>query len=133
MSDLVLAHIVRGRLPWETGAERTECGHDASEFARVATRDEVRARVAEIGKTRAVYEFCITCTETANRHPTWDHDPLAALGRLPGWYARDARADLARRELRAVALLIQEHWDEYLSTLEQLEAVTTLQQRRRVR
>ena len=31
----VVTHILRSRLPWETGIDRTECGKDPAEFRRI--------------------------------------------------------------------------------------------------
>jgi hypothetical protein len=126
---LVLAHIVRDPIPWETGEPLTECGHAASEMARIVTREQVRDRVRVIGSQRAHYEFCMTCTQTADRWSTWEQDPLNCLHRLPNSYygsERSARGKLLRSELRAVALVVRAHWDEYLATLEQVRGTSSL-------
>jgi hypothetical protein len=128
-----LAHIARDRLPWETGTPRTECGHDAIEFTRVLSREQATKRAQEIGQARSHYEFCVTCLQTVQRHATWDRDPLSAIGRLPNGWSTDGRAELARLELRAVGLLVQAHWEEYLATLDQLRSTVRLDSKRQRR
>lgn len=130
--ESVLAHIQRSRCPWEQ-PDLTECGRAVVEFARVVSRDQALARFREIGATRARYEFCVTCWETADRHSTWEADPLAAIGRLPNAWASGERAIRARAELRALGLLVEAHREEFDAAVESLLGTSDLRARKAVR
>lgn len=129
----IVAHIARERLPWET-TDLTECGKDPTQFVRVVSREAALRRFKEVGSTRARYEFCVTCVQTANRHPTWSNDPIAAVGRVTtyGWRADDANA-LHQAELRAVAHLIEAHRAEFEQAVGDLMATISADAFRRAK
>ena len=115
-------HILRPQLPWRTGEPgMTECGYNA---AKVLTREEYFARQKELGKQRCAMVTCMTCAQTAERHPTWDEEPRSALAReiaweLPGYlYHQDRNGTRLRDELLAIADLIANHRNEFLAHIE---------------
>lgn len=123
-------HIGRPPLPWRDSA-LTECGRPINDVAKVVSRDEAVARWKDQGAARAAYTLCMTCVQTADRHrSTWETSPIARfmreceelqwvtrLGRRNAGPdtpdPREQRADLVTRELRAIAMLIEAHRDEF--------------------
>lgn len=118
-----VAHIVRVRLPWNT-TDRTECGKDPEQFRRVVSRGEAVRRWKEVGATRARYEFCMTCVDTANRWPSFNDDPVEASKRGATW--RTGHDDLTSAELRAVALVLDSHRDEFEAVVGDLLSVAPI-------
>lgn len=123
-------HILRPSLPWRAGEGAiTECGYDASKM-KTLTREEYFARRKELGTQRCAMFTCMTCSQTAERHPTWEQDPRLALQReiqweAPGWlYNRDRNGMRLRDELQAITALVELHREEFLSH------VSVTQQRR---
>ena len=114
-------HIIRPQLPWRAGEPGvTECGYDATKV-KALTREEYFARRKELGEQRCAMFTCMTCADTATRHPTWDEDPRLAIEReirweAPGWrYQKDRNGVRLRDELLAIAALIEAHRDEFSS------------------
>ena len=115
-------HIIRPQLPWRTSEEGaiTECGHDASKVKAI-TRDEFLQRFKDFGRQRTALFTCMTCAETANRYGTWQDDPRIAIQRETVWergeaywrVARNDRGDRLKRELLAIASLIEAHREEF--------------------
>jgi hypothetical protein len=114
----VLEHIVRARPPWRRGPELTECGRAASACA-VITREAFLAKVRAQGKQRAAVTTCMTCWSTADRHASWEENPIGCLSRdlerYAGWRWGHAPAEAAplRDELLAVAALVRAHRNEF--------------------
>lgn len=124
-------HVIRPTLPWRS-QEYTECGRPLNDVTKVITRQEWRERLKDLGKTRAAMITCVTCYEAAERHRTWDEDPVDALRREVG-YGYGRQIDGLRDELRAVAALVQAHRDEFDGYLEGIAATTSLDDARRER
>lgn len=102
----------------------TECGHDVAEFAVVLTRDELVCKVRDQGMQRAGLSTCMTCLSTAQRWPTFVQDPVRAMGRVT--YMGRRGDDRVRRELLAVAELVERHRAEYLALVESIGATTDI-------
>lgn len=126
---LDLHHIVRPRAPWDRGEDRTECG--LSTGRPVWSREEAIAHGRALGRQRFAFVVCQTCWSTAERWPTFEEDPTKFLGRAV--YGGRHRGGQLDRELRAIAALIEVHADEFDSLLGDLDSVTQLGGRRRVR
>jgi hypothetical protein len=127
-------HVLRPVPPWRDAAALTECGRPTNDIGRVLTRDEFTAKVTAQGKTRSAMTSCITCWQTASRHPAWEQDPVAAMRREVGYGAPGSPQLL--EELRAIALLIETHSDEFRELLIGLGETTSLdevRERRRSR
>lgn len=101
-------HIMRSPLPWRPDEELTECGKPAVDFAKVITRDQAVALYRDIGRTRFTMVTCMTCTDTANRWPTFDADPVARLFR-----EANRPSPLFKAELQALAMLVAAHPEEF--------------------
>lgn len=115
MADEPLDHVLRPDLPWRTDAPRTECGLDATSYPTI-TRDDLRARAKKLGQTRTYMVTCVTCLHTSQRWPTWDEDPVGALGRetnRPRSNPRSGNNPEFAAELYAIAALIEAHRDEF--------------------
>lgn len=114
MTDEPLSHIIRTPLPWRD-EQLTECGRPTNDCGRVITVADARGAVKTLGKQRAAMMLCMTCANTCTRWATWDENPQARLARevSQSTYHRGPRVAQINRELRAIALLIEEHRDEY--------------------
>jgi len=103
-------HILRPTLPWRSPNEPviTECGYNG-ESVKTLSREEFSARLKEMGEQRAALFTCMTCSQTARRHSTWDEDPRRALQREieweSGWRRKNGRRLLD--ELLAIQKLIE--------------------------
>jgi hypothetical protein len=111
-----VGHIERPRLPWrpENDATLTECGFEAVKV-KTLTRSEFARRLKEYGQQRTAILTCMTCVQTAQRWSAWEDDPCQAVDREIQWEGRwgDQHGHLLRDELRAIALLIKSHPDEF--------------------
>ena len=108
-----VSHVQRPQLPWET-TRKTYCGKDPEQFKSVISLDAAQHRFKEVGRKRATYELCVTCVETANRASSFDLSPCQAVAHVYAnrwWRAGDHPTETA--ELRAVALLIEAHREEF--------------------
>lgn len=108
-------HILRPQLPWRSGPGMTECGFDALKV-KTLSRAEFVARLKDMGQQRTALLTCMTCSDTARRHGTWDDDPREALQREIAWecgWRRSDRGLQLRDELLAVAALIDAHRSEF--------------------
>jgi len=130
VSDEPLKHIYRSPLPWRD-PDLTECGRVPAEFAVVVSRDEAAADFKRLGQQRASLFYCMTCTRTATRHPTWDESPSGRVAREAEWSvsAKD-RGRLFDAELRALALLAKEHREQFDATAAAILEATPLADRR---
>lgn len=123
-------HVLRPQLPWRSSDSAiTECGYDASKVKAIS-RDELRARLRDMGQQRTAILTCMTCVDTACRWLTWDQDPRQALEREIQWehrgrWSNDDRGKRLYFELLAVASLVDAHraeFDEHLARLQGIEA-----------
>lgn len=128
-----ITHIERSNLPWHS--ERvTECGLDATRHP-TWTRDEAIAKAREMGRQRFSLFACMTCTSTAERHATWESSPASCMARYTEkarWNRGDEGAPFDA-ELRAIALLIEEHRAEFDETVAGLLSAGDLAAKRSVR
>jgi hypothetical protein len=112
---LILDHVERPTLPWRTAQRRTECGLDPEKHQTIS-RDELAAKAKRLGRERTYMTTCVTCLHTAQRHPSWDENPVACLAReiqtTAGWGRRRGEPTF-RYEVLAIAQLIDEHRDEF--------------------
>lgn len=124
-----LEHVVRDCPPWRDEKSLTECGLSVGSYL-IISRDDLLAKVTKQGKQRAALSTCMTCWGTAERHSTWALRPSAVLAREckpdlgPGHVGRPSQQ--IDRELRAIALLIEAHKDEFDSLLAALAAAVPL-------
>ncbi len=109
-------HIHRDVPPWRDAPALTQCGRDPAGFD-VLTVAEASARWKAEGQQRAAYTFCMTCIDRARVYTghwtSWETDPIALI-------ARDnhgPHADLAKRELHALAVLVRIHADDFAELL----------------
>lgn len=112
-------HILRPSLPWRSDSPVTECGYDASKV-KALTRAEFFQRLNDYGQQRTAMLTCMTCSNTAQRHGSWDDDPRHAIQREVEWegsgrWAHKERGTRMRDELLAIAALIEAHRDEFLA------------------
>lgn len=135
MADPLL-HITRPLLPWQS--ERlTECGRDADDFREgiVIDRVEVKALLAKHGKQRVSFLCCMTCLGRSNySFDTWEDNPASVMRRYcersGGGWSGDPNAAI-NVELRALALLVAAHRDEFDQAVRDLQGAATLDAKRR--
>lgn len=125
--DLRIVHVLRPPLPWRRSQPRTECGLTTEVGSdHVETREQFKARLKLEGDRRARFSTCQTCLDTAQRWPSWDEDPAKCLEReLPRWGQKQP-VDV-RQELRAVAMIVERHREEFDELVADMEAVVPLQ------
>jgi len=129
MSEEPLAHVRRHRLPWRADElTKTECGQKPAEFTRVIAHDELRALVKDIGKQRASMQLCMTCWgrmgwSGREYYQSWDENPESLLERELRPHGREET--LIRRELRAIAALVEAHPDEFAALMRGLEEMVS--------
>jgi hypothetical protein len=131
VADEPVHHVLRPPIPWRPDEGLTECGLTAASYP-TWTRDELFVQARKLGKTRTYMVTCVTCLDTAQRHPTFEEDPSAFLGRLtqPRYRRKSGRDDLFARELRAIAALVAAHRDEFEEAVTGLASTTDLTARR---
>lgn len=130
MNDQPLKHLTRPKPPWAE-LELTICGRPASDVAALTTPDEVRALVSKHGKQRAAFLVCMTCANRWRSSSEWRTDPAAItaywLERMTLSYVIGlnhsqwdhhtptitAEQDQVRRELHALANLVEAHRAEF--------------------
>jgi hypothetical protein len=132
MSDqpekLPMEHIERAPLPWRDET-LTECGLPTAGHP-VITRAAWLAKLRQQGKQRAAFTTCMTCWDAACRNSPWNDDPVRAIDRAASdWRRKDQFA----AELRAIALLVDAHRDEFREAMAGLADVGDLAARRRAR
>ena len=119
-------HILRPLLPWRSVSEAqiTECGFDATKV-KTLSRAEFYQRRKDLGQQRTAMLTCMTCSDTAQRHRTWDDDPRLALMREIEWErgngywsrSEDRNGHRLKDELIAIASLIDAHREEFEATI----------------
>lgn len=108
-------HIERPGLPWRGDSPMTECGLN-KKSVKMLSRDEFKQRLKDYGQQRTALTTCMTCINTAHRWRTWEEDPREAVDREIQWEGRWTNGQHGRRlrdELRAVAILIANHREEF--------------------
>jgi hypothetical protein len=132
-----ITHIERSNLPWHDDERVTECGLDAAKHP-TWSRAAAVATCKEMGKQRFSLFVCMTCMSTAERHSTWEEDPASCMGRYTEgrslrWRSDDEGAIRFANELRAIALLIEAHRDEFDEAVAALGATRSLDGQRAAR
>lgn len=128
----VIEHLIRrATVPWRAVEDHlTECGKNAADFPSI-TYDQFARKLRQQGQQRAAMSTCMTCWNAADRWKTWAVDPVDAVRReVLG--LRD-NVELFRRELWAIAALVQAHRDEFDGYLTGLNETTDLASRRRAK
>jgi hypothetical protein len=125
--DLQIVHVQRPPLPWRKEHHRTECGLPVAGHP-VIGREEFKAKVKREGVRRAQVTTCQTCLDTANRHPSWEEDPVRAVGReMERWrWGGPRERNPFRDELLALAALVERHPEEFAEILEDIALVVPL-------
>lgn len=124
-------HVLRPKLPWRDEGAITECGLDASKV-KALSREELFARLKDMGQQRTALLTCMTCVDTARRWHDWDADPRAAIQREIEWehrgrWSRDDGRERLAFELRAIASLIDAHRDEFMQEVARLRGLAEWQ------
>lgn len=109
-----VTHVLRPPIPWRSSPPLTECGLPSASHP-VMTREEFLRKVKELGQRRTAMIVCMTCYDTALRHPSWQENPASCLAREVQSHWRDGRFV---RELRAIAALVARHPDEFAELIE---------------
>lgn len=109
-------HVLRIPLPWRNES-LTECGLDPK-GKKVLTHETFIARCKDLGKTRIAMVTCMTCLQTTQNWLHAEGSLIARLGREIDrsgrqWVRPDGNPDLLENELRAIALLIDAHREEF--------------------
>lgn len=127
MAKAPLHHIERGMLPWRS-ERMTECGRAVDR--PTWTRGEAVAEYERLGRQQFSLAVCMTCYNTANNNPDWDHNPISCMHRHTGWGSHEERLTA---ELRAIATLIEAHRDEFDGTVAALLDASELAAKRQER
>jgi hypothetical protein len=143
---LKVDHVERPELPWRTPEQAfTECGLVAASHPTI-TRAELADRYKQWGQQRTAMMVCMTCFATAQNWGTWNEDPLHSIERArkqePRRYHHRrldshqvAAPSPLRTELRAMALLIERHREEFdglVAGLSQVASLDAQREKRRV-
>ena len=136
MSDEPLTHIARTPLPWRDSG-LTVCGKPVSQYVDglVISLDDARATARRLGKQRFAMTHCMTCASNCTRWAKWEDDPRARMAREIGYLGPSKTDEIIEAELRAIALLIASHRDEFDALVEAHASggVVTMQELRRRR
>lgn len=133
------AHVYRAAPPWRQGPPLTECGRAPESVAGPVLRvEELVAKWRREGQARAAYTTCMTCLDRARVYQghrrgeeagEWERDPVAVVARDGRWGS--PVADLARRELHALAGLAAAHPEEFAALLSARDELRAARERRR--
>jgi len=147
MTKPKIDHVERPELPWRQPEQAlTECGLVAAAYPTIS-RLELAQRWKEWGQQRTAMTVCMTCFNTAQHWRTWEQDPLHGIERAaklephrwvpPGFQeinpAIASEGSPLRTELRAIAILIERHRDEFNGLVVGLGQVSSLDQQRQKR
>jgi hypothetical protein len=131
--DGPLKHIYRPLLPWQT-VPLTECGRVASEVEECMTRPETKTLLNKIGRTRLHFVCCVTCVNRANYQvDSWEDDPAGVMSRHCDRGSRRDPNSAISIELRALALLVEAHREEFDQAVTDLGESVSLSALRRER
>ena len=123
MTDPPLNHIERPLPPWSHCDSKTQCGRARNDVAAIQSIAEFVAAVKRDGQQRLAYVTCMTCWNASTYQAyEWDQEPSGTLRR----YLSSASQDdgrVIRRELRALARLVDAHRDEFDALVVGLTAV----------
>lgn len=128
-----LQHIIRPMIPWREGEPGlTECGRAQTDVAQWITLEEFIIKVRREGQQRSAMTTCMTCWSRAavgaRVQEDWGHRPSAVIEReILRSGQPESRLDT---ELRAIALLIQAHREEFDSLISGLQDAISLDARR---
>jgi hypothetical protein len=127
-----IEHIVRrSTVPWRTADDHlTECGKAVADYPSITYDEYLRKRQA-YGQRRTALTTCMTCDDVSTRWKDWATDPLDAIRREVLGMRRNE--DSFRKELWAIAALIDTHRDEFDGYLKGLDQTTDLGARRRAK
>lgn len=135
-TDEPLTHIARTSLPWRDSG-LTICGKPVAQYAAglVVNLADARVSVRRLGKQRFAMTHCMTCASNADRWTEWDDDPRERMAREIGYLGMTKTDPIIDAELRAIALLIASHRDEFDALVEAHASgdVVTMQELRRRR
>jgi hypothetical protein len=124
-----LRHLQRMAPPWSS-QRRTVCGRALDDVGLWVTWDEAAALARKHGRARFAFLMCEVCvsmsTYRAERASLWEEEPAQVVA---DWAARagsrgsvrsrrTADADRIRDELRALALLVAAHREEFDALVE---------------
>lgn len=135
MTADAIEHIIRPSLPWRD-AGLTECGRPVNDCAAVLTLDQAAAKWKKQGPTRAALTTCMTCCQTYRNWPTWEANPGGRLSRDISRYIYGQpkpETGLLNVELRAIALLIEAHREEFDATVATIQSAAGLAEAREKR
>lgn len=136
MSDEPLTHIARPPLPWRDSG-KTICGKPISQYAEglVINLADAHMSVRRMGKQRFALTHCMTCASNADRWDTWENNPRGRLAREIGYEGITKVDPIIEHEIRAFALLIEAHRDEFDALVESFASggVVTMDSLRRAR
>ena len=109
-----LTHIARPPLPWRESG-KTICGHVVSQFAEglVINLADAHAAARRLGTQRFALTHCMTCAQNVRNWSTWEDDPRARMAREMGHLGMTKAEPVIEHELRAIALLIDGHREEF--------------------
>lgn len=131
--DVAKDHILRAQLPWRKAWDAlTECGLPAKAHS-VLDYTHFIAKVEQQGQQRAAMSTCMTCWQGAERHQRSYMRPKAfqpptlisifhrELDRVRWSEERDGA--VLRKELYAIAALIEAHQEEFDQRVAGMEGV----------
>jgi hypothetical protein len=101
-------HIARGGLPWRR-IELAECGRPTKSIQTIDRQD--------IGSYNPGI-VCRTCVDTCRSWPSWEQNPVAAIHRQCLLTAGGEDEGWLETDLRAIAALIAQHPEEFVSLVE---------------
>ena len=109
-----LTHIARPPLPWRESG-KTICGHPVGQYVDglVINLADAHAAARRLGQQRFALTHCMTCASNARNWSTWEDNPRARLAREMGHLGMTKAEPIVEHELRAIALLIEAHRDEF--------------------
>jgi hypothetical protein len=142
----VLDHIKRASPPWARD-HFTECGRNVNDVKAFLTVDEAVAKFKKLGRQRASFSTCMTCVDRANAHGgyVWEKYPIGVVQRYCersrfyrglSNYPEDPRTKEGERldqELRAIAMLVERHRDEFDQALEDMGATSSFAEAQRAK
>lgn len=114
-----LTHIARPPLPWRD-PRLTICGQPVAQYRAglVMAYDDAPAVSRRLGRQRFALTHCMTCAGNWSHWSTWETDPRARLARELGYLGMTKTDAIVVAELRAIAVLIEEHRADFDALVE---------------